>query len=68
AILLLIPVYLTGSFLLASAGPSLNADIERQNLSSRTQAEIRKRRLEGDPQVLVVRDLDVGYDGTQVLF
>jgi ABC-type branched-subunit amino acid transport system ATPase component/MFS family permease len=68
AILLLIPVYLAGSFLLASAGPSLNADIERQNLSSRTQAEIRRRRLEGDPQVLVVRDLDVGYDGTQVLF
>jgi ABC-type branched-subunit amino acid transport system ATPase component/MFS family permease len=68
SILLLIPVYLVGSFLLASAGPSLNADIERQNLSSRTQAEIRRRRLEGDPQVLVVRDLDVGYDGTQVLF
>jgi ABC-type branched-subunit amino acid transport system ATPase component/MFS family permease len=68
AILLLIPVYLIGSFLLASAGPSLNADIARQNLSSRTQAEIRRRRLEGDPQVLVVRDLDVAYDSTQVLF
>jgi branched-chain amino acid transport system ATP-binding protein len=67
-ILVFIPVYLMGSFLLASAGRYIGTDIERLNLASRTQAEIRKRRLEGDPQILVVRDLQVGYDQTQVLF
>jgi branched-chain amino acid transport system ATP-binding protein len=67
-ILFFIPVYLIGSFLLASAGRYIGADIERLNLASRTQAEIRKRRLEGDPQILVIRDLQVGYDQTQVLF
>ncbi len=67
-ILIFIPVYLLGSFLLASAGTYINADIERNNLSSRTQAEIRRRRLEGDSQILAVRGLDVGYAGTQVLF
>ncbi len=67
-ILFFIPVYLIGSFLLASAGKFIGQDIERINLASRTQAEIRKRRLEGDPQILVIRDLQVGYDQTQVLF
>ncbi|HVM52164.1 MAG TPA: MFS transporter [Acidimicrobiales bacterium] len=67
-ILLFIPVYLIGSFLLASAGTHLAKDIERLNLSARTQAEIRKRRIDGDPQILVVRGLCVGYDQTQVLF
>jgi branched-chain amino acid transport system ATP-binding protein len=67
-ILMFIPVYLAGSFLLASAGRFIGQDIERLNLASRTQAEIRKRRLEGDPQILVVRGLAVGYDQTQVLF
>jgi len=67
-ILIFIPVYLVGSFLLASAGAYINADIERNNLSSRTQAEIRRRRIEGDKQILAVRGLDVGYGGTQVLF
>jgi branched-chain amino acid transport system ATP-binding protein len=67
-ILFFIPVYLMGSFLLASAGRYIGPDIERLNLAARTQAEIRKRRLEGDPQILVIRDLQVGYDQTQVLF
>ena len=67
-ILFFIPVYLMGSFLLASAGKYIGHDIERLNLASRTQAEIRKRRLAGDPQILVIRNLEVGYDQTQVLF
>lgn len=67
-ILIFIPIYLLGSFLLASAGRYISADIDRNNLSSRTQAEIKRRRLEGDPQILAVRGLDVGYQGTQVLF
>ena len=67
-ILIFIPVYMLGSFLLASAGRFINVDIERNNLSSRLQAEIRRRRMEGDPQILAVRGLDVAYEGTQVLF
>jgi ABC-type branched-subunit amino acid transport system ATPase component/sugar phosphate permease len=63
-----IPVYLIGSFLLASSGAALNDDIGRIQLSARTQAEARRRRLSGDPTILTVRGLDVHYDQTQVLF
>lgn len=68
AILLFIPVYLVGALLLASAGNHIGADIARNNLSTRAQAEIRRRRLEGDPQILALRGVEAGYDGNQVLF
>ena len=49
-------------------GPSSTPTSSGRTCRRRTQAETRRRRLEGDPQILVVRDLDVGYDSTQVLF
>ncbi|MGI8793622.1 MAG: MFS transporter, partial [Acidimicrobiales bacterium] len=63
-----IPLYLIGSFLLSSAGGPLNDDIRKVEQSALTQAEARKRRLDGDPQMLIVRGLDAGYDQTQILF
>jgi len=67
-LLCLVPVYLIGSFLLASAGWTIEEDIKRIRLGSRTQAEMRRSRDEGNDQLLIVRELDVAYDGVQVLF
>jgi len=67
-LLVFLPVYLIGSFLLASAGRPLNDDIKKIQESALTQAEARKRRLDGDPQMLITRGLNAGYDQTQILF
>ncbi len=67
-LLMLVPVYLVGSFLLASAGWTVEEDIKRIRLASRAQAEMRRSREEGDAKLLIVRDLNVGYEGVQVLF
>ncbi|HYZ91550.1 MAG TPA: MFS transporter [Actinomycetota bacterium] len=67
-LLCLVPVYLIGSFLLASSGWTIDEDIKRVRLSQRTQAEMRRSRDEGHEKLLIVRDLDVAYDGVQVLF
>jgi branched-chain amino acid transport system ATP-binding protein len=67
-LLVFLPVYLLGSFLLSSAGGPLNDDIRKIQQSALTQAEARKRRLDGDPQMLIIRGLDAGYDQTQILF
>jgi branched-chain amino acid transport system ATP-binding protein len=63
-----IPIYLLGSFLLSSAGGPINDDIRKVQESALTQAEARKRRLDGDPQMMVIRGLNAGYDQTQILF
>jgi branched-chain amino acid transport system ATP-binding protein len=67
-LLCLVPVYLIGSFLLASSGWTIDEDIKRVRLSQRTQAEMRRSRDEGKAKLLIVRDLDVAYDSVQVLF
>jgi branched-chain amino acid transport system ATP-binding protein len=67
-ILLSVPTYLIGSFLFSSAGWTIGHDIERVRLSARAQAEMFKSRQEGTGKLLICRDLDVGYEGVQVLF
>ncbi len=67
-LLVVIPIYLIGSFLLSSAGGPMNDDILKVQNSALTQAEARKRRLDGDPQMMVIRGLNAGYDQTQILF
>ena len=67
-ILLFVPVYLFGSFLLASAGWTIEEDIKRNRTSALAQAEMMKGRAEGTEKLLIVRDLDVAYDNVQVLF
>ena len=68
ALLVLVPIYLFGSFLIASSGFTIDADIERVRVSSRAQADMRRSRAEGSAKLLIARDLDVAYDGVQVLF
>jgi ABC-type branched-subunit amino acid transport system ATPase component/predicted MFS family arabinose efflux permease len=68
AMLILVPIYLFGSFLIASSGFTIEADMERVRVSARAQADMRRSRREGSAKLLIARDLDVAYDGVQVLF
>ena len=67
-ILMLMPVFLLGALILASAGSFLAADIDKVRTSAVAQAEVLAGRRRGEVKLLLVKDLDVGYDGVQVLF
>ena len=67
-LLLTIPIYLIGAFIISSAGWTIEQDIERVRLSARAQAEMFASRQKGKGKLLICRDLDVAYDGVQVLF
>jgi ABC-type branched-subunit amino acid transport system ATPase component len=67
-LLVYIPIYLVGSLILASTGKLINIDAQRVAGMALAQAEARKRRLEGDSQMMIIRGLNAGYDQTQILF
>jgi len=67
-VLAMLPVFLVGAFIIASSGAFVEADIRKVRVASLAQAEARKSRLAGDPKLLLVRDVDVAYGQTQVLF
>jgi branched-chain amino acid transport system ATP-binding protein len=60
-IALMAPIFLIGSFLIASSGTFVKDDIRRVQTSALAQAEIRRSRESGDPKLLVCRGLDVAY-------
>ena len=64
---LALPLLIAG-FLLASAGKFVNADIERARTTARARSEALLARSRGEGKLLVVRGLDVAFDGVQVLF
>jgi len=66
--LMFVPVYVLGSLVLATSGNFLNGDIEKVRVSTLARAEVRKARVEGRAKLLMVRSLDAGYEGVQVLF
>ena len=68
AMLVLVPVYLIGSFLLSSAGNLVQPDVEKVRASTVAQSEVKAARRRGEVKLLLVKDLDVGYSGVQVLF
>jgi ABC-type branched-subunit amino acid transport system ATPase component/predicted MFS family arabinose efflux permease len=61
------PLALAG-LLLASAGSFVDADILRARTAARARSEALLARSRGEGKLLVVRGLDVAYDGVQVLF
>jgi branched-chain amino acid transport system ATP-binding protein len=67
-IVMLMPVFLVGAFVLASAGSFLAADIDKVRTSAVAQAEVLARRRAGEAKLLLVKDIDVAYDAVQVLF
>ena len=68
AILLTLPVQAVGVFMLASSSEFLASDISKLRTSTVAMAEVRLARQRGQAKLLVVRDLDAGYDSVQVLF
>ncbi len=67
-ILVMIPLYVGGFLVIGSAGKFLADDIHSVRVQSMAEQEVRKALTEGDPKLLLIRDLDVGYDQVQVIF
>jgi branched-chain amino acid transport system ATP-binding protein len=65
--LMLVPVFLVGGLVVASAGSLIEADVRNVWLSMRTRSEMLESRARGELALLTVRALDVGYDGVPVL-
>ncbi|HSS11213.1 MAG TPA: MFS transporter [Acidimicrobiales bacterium] len=67
-IFLFAALYLLGSAVLRPSGAWINADLAKMRLTALADAEAQRARMEGRTKLLMVRSLDVGYDGVQVLF
>jgi ABC-type branched-subunit amino acid transport system ATPase component/predicted MFS family arabinose efflux permease len=67
-LLVMVPVFLIGAGILSSASTFVKADISKVWTSTAAQAEVLHRRSLGEVKLLLVRNLDVAYDGVQVLF
>jgi branched-chain amino acid transport system ATP-binding protein len=67
-LLVMVPVFLVGAWVLSSASMYVKSDINRVWTSTAAQAEVAYQRKQGLAKLLLVRNLDVAYDGVQVLF
>ncbi|HEV7720054.1 MAG TPA: MFS transporter [Iamia sp.] len=65
---LMVPIFLIGGLVIASAGKSVNRDILQVWKASAARAEAAHERAAGRSKLLLVRDLEVGYGDVQVLF
>jgi ABC-type branched-subunit amino acid transport system ATPase component len=66
-LLMLVPVFIVGGLIVASAGNLIGRDIRNVWTSMRTRAEMLADRRAGRLPLLAVRDLAAGYDGVVVL-
>jgi ABC-type branched-subunit amino acid transport system ATPase component len=66
-LLLLVPVFVIGGLIVASAGSLVEADIHNVWTSMRARTEMLTAREEGALPLLSVRELSVGYEGVPVL-
>ena len=64
----LVPFALIGASIAASAGSFFALDMRAAFAASVAGQEWRRAKREGDTKLLVCRDIDVHYDGVQVLF
>jgi ABC-type branched-subunit amino acid transport system ATPase component/sugar phosphate permease len=67
-IIVFVPIFVVGGFVLASGGTYIAKDIEKVRVSTLARAEIRQARLEGRTQLLMVRGVRAGYGQLDVLF
>jgi ABC-type branched-subunit amino acid transport system ATPase component/MFS family permease len=67
-LLVLVPVFLIGSAIIASAGSFMSSDVSKVRSSALAQADVLAARRRGETKLLLVKELDAGYDGVQVLF
>ena len=68
AMLLLIPVFVIGGLILASAAAGVDRDIRAALAAAMADEAVREARAAGGNKMLVCRDIDVTYSGVQVLF
>lgn len=66
--MMLLPFALIGAILSASAGSFFALDLRAAFASTMANEEWRRAQSSGDTKLLVCRDVDVAYDGVQVLF
>jgi branched-chain amino acid transport system ATP-binding protein len=64
----IVPVFIVGGLILASAGSLVDGDMKRVWTASAAQSEVAYERRQGHVKLLLVRGVDVDYDGVQVLF
>jgi ABC-type branched-subunit amino acid transport system ATPase component/predicted MFS family arabinose efflux permease len=67
-LLLMTPILLTGTLIIASAAPFVKTDIQRVWSAAAAQSEVLFERRQGRVKLLLVRGVDVHYDQVQVLF
>jgi branched-chain amino acid transport system ATP-binding protein len=62
------PVFLVGGLILATAGRVIDRDIRQVWTTAAARSEVLYERRQGRVKLLLVRKLEVAYDGVQVLF
>jgi ABC-type branched-subunit amino acid transport system ATPase component len=63
-----VPLFIIGASLLRSASRFVAEDIAKRKITELADADVRRERAEGTGHLLMVRSLDAGYDGVQVVF
>jgi branched-chain amino acid transport system ATP-binding protein len=67
ALLLFAPFYFIAALVILSTATTIEGDIRAARAASLADDEVRRAREAGAAKMLVVRDLDVSYDGVQIL-
>jgi branched-chain amino acid transport system ATP-binding protein len=63
-----VPLFVIGASLLRSASRFVAEDIAKRKITEQADATVRRERADGLGHLLMIRSLDAGYDGVQVLF
>ena len=66
--LTLVPLFIIGSLILGTAQKTINHDIAQVWQASAARSEALYQRQHGESDLLLIRNLDAGYGGRQVLF
>jgi ABC-type branched-subunit amino acid transport system ATPase component len=65
---LFVPLFVIGATLLRSASRFVAEDIAKRKITELADAAVRRERADGTGSLLMIRSLDAGYDGVQVVF
>jgi branched-chain amino acid transport system ATP-binding protein len=63
-----VPLFVIGAALLRAASRFVVEDIAKRKITEAADAIVRQQRADGTGSLLMVRSLDAGYDGVQVVF
>ena len=63
-----VPLFVIGASLLRSASRFVAEDIAKRKITEVADAAVRQERADGTGHLLMIRSLDAGYDGVQVVF